>query len=85
MIETKLPPVYRQPADADRTVLVSSRRGRDEASEFAKAAQAAKAAVEAGRFTVAEVETKPLKRNPAPPFTTSTLQQILPLLKQLDA
>jgi DNA topoisomerase-1 len=38
-------------------------------------AQAAKAAVEAGRFTVAEVETKPLKRNPAPPFTTSTLQQ----------
>jgi len=38
-------------------------------------AQAAKAAVEAGRFTVEKVETKPLKRNPAPPFTTSTLQQ----------
>ncbi|HSQ96867.1 MAG TPA: type I DNA topoisomerase [Croceibacterium sp.] len=38
-------------------------------------AAAAKAAVEAGRFTVEEVETKPLKRNPAPPFTTSTLQQ----------
>ncbi len=36
---------------------------------------AAKAAVEAGRFTVEEIETKPLKRNPAPPFTTSTLQQ----------
>ena len=36
---------------------------------------AAKAAVEAGRFTVEDVETKPLKRNPAPPFTTSTLQQ----------
>ncbi|MFC3099664.1 type I DNA topoisomerase [Altererythrobacter lauratis] len=35
----------------------------------------AKAAVEAGRFTVEEVDTKPLKRNPAPPFTTSTLQQ----------
>ncbi|MGY6636052.1 MAG: type I DNA topoisomerase [Erythrobacter sp.] len=35
----------------------------------------AKAAVEAGRFTVEGVETKPLKRNPAPPFTTSTLQQ----------
>ncbi len=35
----------------------------------------AKAAVEAGRFTVEEVETRPLKRNPAPPFTTSTLQQ----------
>ena len=35
----------------------------------------AKAAVEAGRFTVEDIETKPLKRNPAPPFTTSTLQQ----------
>ncbi|WP_121116810.1 type I DNA topoisomerase [Croceibacterium ferulae] len=38
-------------------------------------AERAKAAVEAGRFTVEEVETKPLKRNPAAPFTTSTLQQ----------
>jgi len=38
-------------------------------------AQAAKAAVEAGRFTVMSVETKPLTRNPPPPFTTSTLQQ----------
>ncbi|WP_086619817.1 type I DNA topoisomerase [Erythrobacter tepidarius] len=38
-------------------------------------ALAAKTAVEAGRFTVEGVETKPLKRNPAPPFTTSTLQQ----------
>ncbi|CAN5180177.1 type I DNA topoisomerase [soil metagenome] len=38
-------------------------------------AMAAKAAVEAGRFTVSDVETKPLTRNPPPPFTTSTLQQ----------
>ncbi|MDP9415870.1 MAG: type I DNA topoisomerase, partial [Pseudomonadota bacterium] len=38
-------------------------------------ANAAKAAVEAGRFTVASVDTKPLTRNPPPPFTTSTLQQ----------
>jgi DNA topoisomerase-1 len=38
-------------------------------------AAAAKADVEAGRFSVASVETKPLSRNPPPPFTTSTLQQ----------
>src|SRR4051794_5061937 len=38
-------------------------------------ADAAKALVEAGRFTVASVETKPFSKNPPPPFTTSTLQQ----------
>jgi DNA topoisomerase I len=38
-------------------------------------ADAAKAVIEAGRFTVASVETKPFSRNPPPPFTTSTLQQ----------
>ncbi|HST37290.1 MAG TPA: type I DNA topoisomerase, partial [Allosphingosinicella sp.] len=38
-------------------------------------AEAAKKAVEEGRFSVASVETKPLSRNPPPPFTTSTLQQ----------
>jgi DNA topoisomerase-1 len=38
-------------------------------------AQAARAAVDAGQFTVTAVEKKPAKRTPAPPFTTSTLQQ----------
>ncbi len=38
-------------------------------------ADAAKAMVEAGRFTVSSVETKPFAKNPPPPFTTSTLQQ----------
>ena len=38
-------------------------------------AEAAKQAVEEGRFSVVSVETKPLTRNPPPPFTTSTLQQ----------
>jgi len=35
----------------------------------------AKAAVEAGSFSVASVEKKRSRRNPPPPFTTSTLQQ----------
>jgi DNA topoisomerase-1 len=38
-------------------------------------ADRAKVAVEAGRFTVASVETRPFAKNPPPPFTTSTLQQ----------
>jgi len=38
-------------------------------------ADAAKSVVEAGRFTVESVETKPFSKNPPPPFTTSTLQQ----------
>jgi len=41
----------------------------------AGSAASAKAAVEAGRFSVSSVETKPMTRNPSPPFTTSTLQQ----------
>jgi DNA topoisomerase-1 len=38
-------------------------------------AQRAKTTVEAATFRVEEVETKPTRRNPYPPFTTSTLQQ----------
>ena len=38
-------------------------------------AHVAKAIVEASTFTVSSVETKPVTRNPYPPFTTSTLQQ----------
>jgi DNA topoisomerase I len=38
-------------------------------------AMRAKAAVEAGAFRVEDVEIRPLKRHPSPPFTTSTLQQ----------
>ncbi len=39
------------------------------------AADAALAAVRTGGFGVTSVEAKPLRRNPAPPFITSTLQQ----------
>src|SRR6185437_16122251 len=38
-------------------------------------AEAFKRALESAAFTVAAVEARPLKRNPQPPFTTSTLQQ----------
>ncbi|MFT9179764.1 MAG: type I DNA topoisomerase [Zymomonas mobilis] len=38
-------------------------------------AEAAQSDVESGHFTVSNVETKPVSRNPQPPFTTSTLQQ----------
>ena len=38
-------------------------------------AMRAKAAVEGAVFRVEEVDTRPQKRNPYPPFTTSTLQQ----------
>ncbi len=42
----------------------------DEAS-----AKAIEAALKDARYSVGNVETKPAKRHPAPPFTTSTLQQ----------
>jgi DNA topoisomerase-1 len=38
-------------------------------------AEAFKQALESAAFTVTSVEAKPTKRNPYPPFTTSTLQQ----------
>ncbi len=41
----------------------------------AQDAERAVAAIRAGQFSVAEVERKPVKRHPAPPFMTSTLQQ----------
>lgn len=41
----------------------------------AATAEAARADVLAGSYRVAAVETKPVTRNPYPPFTTSTLQQ----------
>jgi DNA topoisomerase-1 len=41
----------------------------------AASAEAARAVVETGSFSVSAVDLKTVVRNPAPPFTTSTLQQ----------
>ncbi|SLN44158.1 type I DNA topoisomerase [Oceanibacterium hippocampi] len=41
----------------------------------AEAAEAAKRTIEAAELRVLDVAVKPTRRNPAPPFTTSTLQQ----------
>ncbi len=38
-------------------------------------AMAARNAIQAGQFTITSIEKKPVRRNPSPPFTTSTLQQ----------
>ncbi|RZJ44325.1 MAG: type I DNA topoisomerase [Brevundimonas sp.] len=38
-------------------------------------AQAARTAIAASPLTIRSIEKKPIKRSPAPPFTTSTLQQ----------
>ncbi|MBN9507582.1 MAG: type I DNA topoisomerase, partial [Alphaproteobacteria bacterium] len=70
--------VFTTPAGAAFTARLTHLDGRkleqfdltDEAS-----ALRAKAAVEAGNFRVTSVERKRVRRNPPPPFTTSTLQQ----------
>jgi DNA topoisomerase I len=38
-------------------------------------ANAARAAIQSGDFTIRSIEKKPVRRFPSPPFTTSTLQQ----------
>jgi DNA topoisomerase-1 len=66
------------PAGAPFTARLTTLKGR-KLDQFdlpnAAAAEAAKAAVEAGTFSVAEIERKRVRRNPSAPFTTSTLQQ----------
>lgn len=61
--------VFTTPAGEQFSTVLSRRlESRHAAEEFLKACEGA-------RFKAERVETKPVKRSPAPPFTTSTLQQ----------
>ena len=62
------------PFTARLTHLDGRKLGQFDLNDAAKA-HAARAAVQAGHFSVANVERRRVKRNPLPPFTTSTLQQ----------
>ena len=68
---------FTTPAGAPFTAKLTHLDGRKldqfDLSDAEKAA-AAKAAVEAGQFSVASVERRRVKRNPQPPFTTSSFQ-----------
>jgi DNA topoisomerase-1 len=69
---------FRTPAGAPFTAKLTHLDGRKldqfDLNDQAKA-EAARAQVEAGGFSVASVERRRVKRNPPAPFTTSTLQQ----------
>jgi DNA topoisomerase-1 len=73
-VEGKFLTVNSAPFHARLTYLDGKRLDQFDLPDEASALRA-KAAVEAGTFSVSTVEKKRVRRNPPPPFTTSTLQQ----------
>ena len=65
----KVSAVFTTPQGAEVKAEMSARlAGEEQAAEFLQACLGSE-------FTVSDIETRPAKRTPAPPFTTSTLQQ----------
>ncbi len=73
-VEARLANAAGKVFDARLTHLDGKKLAKKELADEA-AAKAAAGAVEAASLSVVRVERKQTKRNPAPPFTTSTLQQ----------
>ena len=74
-VEAELETEKRERFKARLTHLEGRKLDRFDLGDAGAAANARKAIESAERFRVAEVESKQVRRNPAPPFTTSTLQQ----------
>src|SRR5690349_14193250 len=74
-IEVKVKPEAGQTSPARLTHLDGKRLARLDRDTEAKARAAADAILRASGFTVAEIDSRQVRRNPFPPFTTSTLQQ----------
>ncbi|TPW28031.1 type I DNA topoisomerase [Martelella alba] len=60
---------------ATRLVSAEGKRVQKQSIGDGETANRIKAMLESAAYTVESVEAKPVKRNPGPPFTTSTLQQ----------
>ncbi len=73
-LEARMKSAAGQPFTARLTHLDGNRLGKLDLGDEA-AARRALEAIEARKYSIAKIDTKIVRRNPAPPFTTSTLQQ----------